>query len=172
MNVLVTVASRHGSATEVGQQIAQTLEAGGHRVEICTPDEVADLDPYDAVIVGSAVYIGRWLEPARRFVERHEEGLRERPVWLFSVGPLGEPPQPVDEPVELPAIADRLGARDRQVFAGKLGAHLGLGERAIVRMVKAPRGDFRDWHAIDGWASRIAMELAGASMHAQLATAR
>jgi len=172
MNVLLTVASRHGSATEVGQQIAQTLVAGGYTVDMRPPDEVTDIDPYDAVIVGSAVYIGRWLEPARRFVERHEEALRERPVWLFSVGPLGEPPQPAGEPVELPQIADRLGARDRQVFPGKLGDRLGLGERAIVRMVKAPRGDFRDSHAIDGWASRIAIELAEASMRAQLATVR
>ena len=172
MNVLLTVASRHGSAAEVGQHIAQTLEAGGYDVDERAPDEVSDLTPYDAVIVGSAVYIGRWLEPARRFVERHESTLRERPVWLFSVGPLGQPPQPTEEPAELPVLAERVGARDRQLFAGKLGDRLGLGERAMVRMVKAPRGDFRDWPAIEGWAARIAMELAEASLRAQLATVR
>lgn len=172
MRVLVTVASRHGSTAEVSERIANTLVAGGIEVDVRAPDEVTDLSPYDAVLVGSAVYMGRWLDPARRVVERHEDALRERPVWLFSVGPLGDPPHPTEEPVELPALAERVGARGRQMFAGKLGDQLGLGERAVVRMVKAPRGDFRDWRTIDAWTNEVALELAKASMSAELATVR
>ena len=36
---------------------------------------------------------------------------------------------------------------------------LGFGERMMVKAVKAPQGDFRDWDAIAGWADEIARDL-------------
>jgi menaquinone-dependent protoporphyrinogen oxidase len=171
MKVLLTVASRHGSSDEVAHAIASTLAGRGLEVDVRPPDEVTDLAPYEAVIVGSGVYVGRWLEPGRRFVEQNTEALRHRPVWLFSVGPLGDPPYPADEPVDVAALAERVAARGRTVFAGKLGDKLGLGERAIVRMVKAPRGDFRDWEAIEQWADGIAAALVAEDRGAALAAA-
>jgi menaquinone-dependent protoporphyrinogen oxidase len=36
---------------------------------------------------------------------------------------------------------------------------LSLGERSIVRMVKAPYGDFRDWDAVAEFAAQIDSEL-------------
>jgi hypothetical protein len=47
-------------------------------------------------VLGSAIYGGRWLEPARRLIEQRSGKLAARPTWLFSLGPLGEPPQPED----------------------------------------------------------------------------
>ena len=43
------------------------------------------------MVLGSAVYAGRWLEPAREYAATHAGGLRTRPTWLFSSGPIGEP---------------------------------------------------------------------------------
>jgi menaquinone-dependent protoporphyrinogen oxidase len=55
-----------------------------------------------------------------------------------------------------------VGARDVAVFAGRLSRdELGLGERAITRLVHAPYGDYRDWPAILAWSRSIAVELAG-----------
>jgi menaquinone-dependent protoporphyrinogen oxidase len=123
--------------------------------------EVRDLAGYDAVILGSAVYMGKWLSEATGFVDRHQVALHERPVWLFGSGPLGAAePHPMVDSNHLDELMDATGARDHRTFAGRLdkGSH-GLGERLIARAVKAPEGDFRDWAAIRAWAGEIARAL-------------
>lgn len=157
MKVLVSAASRHGTATEIAATIAAELEAGGLTVDLVAPDDVAGLETYDAVVLGSGVYMGQWLTPAKRFAERFGEELRSRQLWLFSTGPLGTPPQPVGDPIDAEKLIERLSPVEHRVFAGRLRRDgLGLGERAIVRMVKAPYGDFRDWDAIAAWARQVA----------------
>ena len=120
MDVLVTAASRNGSTAEIGRVIARLLEARELNVVVAEPEEVERLDNYDAVIIGSAVYAGHWLEPAAAFVRRHESQLRERPVFVFSSGPLGEPLKPDEDPAELASIDDQIRPIDHRIFAGRL----------------------------------------------------
>lgn len=161
MTILVTVASRHGSTREIGEVIAQELHVAGHSVEVHDVDDVAGVEAYDAVIIGSAVYVGSWLAEARQFVERNQVELAHVPVWLFSSGPLGqENPHPPGDPTQLDELMKAAGARSHQIFVGKLDKRdLGLGERLMVRMVGAPEGDFRDWSAIREWTREIAKTL-------------
>jgi hypothetical protein len=63
--------------------------------------------------IGSAVYAGHWLEPAKRLVERHRGSLSELPVWLFSSGPVGDPPKPEEPPVDVSLVAT-IGPRCRR----------------------------------------------------------
>ena len=117
---------------------------------------------YDAVVLGSGVYAGRWLEPARHHAADQASALRRRPVWLLSSGPIGEPPFPPDEPHDAEPIGRLLGARGHRVFPGRLDKKLlGIGERAMVTAMRAPVGDFRDWDALRAWAEEIAADLAG-----------
>jgi menaquinone-dependent protoporphyrinogen oxidase len=160
MRVLVTVASKHGATGEIGEIIAGVLRDAGMEVESHPPEAVRTLEGTDAVVLGSAIYAGRWLEPARAFAKRHADGLVERPVWLFSSGPIGDPPMPAEEPTEPLALAQELGAREHRIFAGRLDrSQLGFMERTITRALKAAEGDFRDLDAIRGWADGIAAEL-------------
>jgi menaquinone-dependent protoporphyrinogen oxidase len=157
MKVLISIASKHGATGEIGDIFAAVLGAAGIEVEARPPQDVVSIDPYDAVILGSAVYAGRWLEPARAMGERLAGELSTRPVWLFSSGPLGDPPMPIAESPDGMALARRLGAREHRVLAGRLErAELGFLERAITKAVRAPDGDFRDWVGIGNWASEIA----------------
>src|SRR4249920_1809687 len=89
MKVLVTAASKHGSTAEIAAIIGQVIRAEGHEVDLRAPGSVADIDAYGCVIIGSAVYGGQWLEPSRAFVDRLRDELLDRPVFLFSSGPLG-----------------------------------------------------------------------------------
>jgi menaquinone-dependent protoporphyrinogen oxidase len=87
-----------------------------------------------------------------------------RPVWLFSSGPIGDPPQPDEEPVDAGDVARSTHARGHRLFAGRLDRHrLGFGEKAVVMALRAADGDFRDWDAIDTWAAQIAGELSRAT---------
>ena len=104
VQVLLPLASKHGATYEIAERITAWLpeSAAGREAGPTAVLEQADHDPdparFDAVLVGSAVYVGRWLEPARTWVSAHAASLRTRPFWLFSSGPIGEPPFPPDEP--------------------------------------------------------------------------
>jgi menaquinone-dependent protoporphyrinogen oxidase len=157
MKALVTVASKHGSTAALGDAVAGGLRQHGFDVDVIAPDDVADVAPYDVVVIGSAVYAGHWLRAAKNLVQRHSAALRWRDVWLFSSGPLGSSPVPADEPVDVTAMISESGARGHTLLAGALDRDgLSLPERLVVRTVKAPYGDFRDWDAVDRWVGQIA----------------
>jgi menaquinone-dependent protoporphyrinogen oxidase len=161
MRILVSAASRHGATAEIARVIGETLAETGHEVVLLPPDAVGSVAGYDAVIVGSGVYLGQWLDSARAFVERLGADLAGRPVWLFSSGPLGDPPRPQEDPVDLPEIMAATGARGHRVFPGLVDrGRLGLGEKVILTAVRAPEGDYRPWDEIRAWAAEIAAELA------------
>jgi len=160
MKVLVTVASKHGATDAIGEAVAEVIRDAGLEVECHVPRDVASLDGYDAVILGSAVYAGHWLEPARTFADRHAIALTERPVWLVSSGPIGDPPKPEGDLPDVEALAARMGAQGHRSFAGRLDrGSLGFFERTIVNALRAPDGDFRDWVSIRAWADGIAAQL-------------
>jgi menaquinone-dependent protoporphyrinogen oxidase len=167
MRVLITAASRHGTTAEIAWVIAGVLRTFNLTVDVMAPDEVANIDAYDAVILGSAVYAGQWLEPAKGFVVRHQQELADRPLFLFSSGPLGDPPKPATEPEDARAIEASTGAMDQRVFAGRLmQSQLSLPERLVVRAEHAPYGDFRPWDDIADWATEIARYLRAESEEA------
>jgi menaquinone-dependent protoporphyrinogen oxidase len=171
MRILVTAASSHGATAEIAQAIAMALARPTFEITVRPPDAVETVDGYDAVVLGSAIHAGRWLGPAKRLVDRDRAALMARPVWLFSSGPLGEPPMPAADPPEADAILRAIGARGHRLFAGKLDRrHLSLPERAVTAMVKAPEGDYRSWDDIRAWGLEIADELGQLPIEAGTAT--
>jgi menaquinone-dependent protoporphyrinogen oxidase len=166
LRVLVVVASKHGATADIAAALALALadsaasRAVGLGAVSVPVEQRPDPASYDAVVLGSAVYVGRWLEPARHYVAEHVAALRGRPVWLFSSGPIGEPPFPADEPHDAGPLAQSIGARGHRVFPGRLDkSRLTLGERAMVTAMRAPIGDFRDWDAVRAWGDEIAAEV-------------
>lgn len=170
MRVLVVHASQFGATKGIAERLADVLDRAGHHATAYPVTEVATLAGADAVLIGSAVHAGHWLDDATRFVYRHEDELKQLPVWLFSSGPLGDTavrsPQP--DPKEVSAFVALLRPRGHIVFAGAYDretadfSHSGLIERTLVRRFM-PEGDWRDWDAIDGWAAAIAASLTGAA---------
>ena len=163
--VLVAYASKYGSTEAIANAIGRTLREHGLATEVARCKDVRDLDRFSAVVVGSAVYVGRWRREAADFL-RHGEGKLSRvPVWLFSSGPTGE--GDADDllkgwrfPSALEGVAERILPRDIAVFHGSLDPErLNPFDAFIVRNVKAPLGDFRDLDAVTAWASAIAEEL-------------
>lgn len=164
LKVLVTAASKHGATAEIGDRIAGELSGRGHTVTNRPPEEVGRVENFDAVVLGSAIYAGRWRPEARDFVDEFGRSLLDRHLWLFSSGPLGEPPKPDEDPMDIPAIVEATRPHQHRIFPGKLDPEvLGMAERAIVRALRAPHGDFRDWEAIEAWAGEIADALDAAT---------
>jgi menaquinone-dependent protoporphyrinogen oxidase len=160
MRILVVAASRHGSTGEIAGRIGETLATHtGLEVTVRAAEDADDIDGYDAYVLGSAIYMGHWLEAARNLVQRYD-GWRDHPVWLFSSGPIGDPPKPDEQPVDIGAVVVATRAREHRLFSGALRRdRLGFPERAMVAALRAPYGDFRDWAAIERWSHDIAIAL-------------
>ena len=154
------VESRHGSTLAIAGALAQRLVFNGFIVDVAESDGDAEIDA-DIVLIGSAVYLGKWLKPAVRFLDRHAKQLSDMPVWLFSSGPLGDDAlgghgDGMDADY-IDHLVERVGARGHRVFAGKLDREsLGPIEAVLAHAVHAPEGDFRDWLEIYEWADEIA----------------
>jgi menaquinone-dependent protoporphyrinogen oxidase len=160
MRILIAVATRHGSTLEIAEALAAELRRAEHEVEVCNISGDLHVEQYDAVLIGSAAYMGNWLPEARRFVEHQQAELRARPVWLFSSGPLSTDTETAVQPNRIAELMAQSGARGHQTFVGKLErAGLNVCEKLVMKLVKAPQGDFRNWDAIRAWAAAVAREL-------------
>jgi menaquinone-dependent protoporphyrinogen oxidase len=159
--VLVAHAGKHGSTAEIAQAVADELGDCGIDAECRGAGEVGSLEAYDAVVLGSAVYMKRWRPEARKLLRKHAKELSERPFWNFSSGPFGEHPDPAwSEPARVASRAEELGVRDHVVFGGRLPLEpSGFVEKAMVRDTPAAVADLRDWDQIRAWARTIAGEL-------------
>jgi menaquinone-dependent protoporphyrinogen oxidase len=159
----VTWASKHGATAEIAAAVARGLResasgrAGGLVATAVPVDQRPDPARFDAVVLGSAVYLGRWRAEARDYAAEHTVALLRRPVWLFSSGPVGEPPLAADEPPDVEGVTRLLSAREHRVFPGRLDRSLlTFGERVLMTAMRAPTGDFRNWAAVAEWAQGIA----------------
>jgi len=174
MRVLVAYASRYGATKGIAERIAATLRQQGLEVELESVRQAGDPAAYDAAVIGSAAYYFHWMKPAAKFVRRNSMVLAARPVWLFSSGPLGTKAQDdkgrdfceVLEPKEIAEFRGSVRPREHRVFFGALDApRLGFWHRLIYKLPAnrdnsfLPHGDFRNWAAIDAWASSIAQAL-------------
>jgi len=159
MKVLISVASKHGATDGIGRAIADRLRAEHIEVDVIPPVAEPSLETYDAVVIGSAVYMGRWLGDGRDFVNANSEQLSNVPVWLFSSGPITDRADPADS-ADGDQLLEAIHGREHRLFAGRLDKDsLGWTERAIVRMVNSPWGDYRPWAEIEAWAESIATQL-------------
>jgi menaquinone-dependent protoporphyrinogen oxidase len=157
--VLVAFSSRHGATEELARLLATTIAEQGAAVEVRRMDDVDTVFPYDALVLGSAVYMGRWTPEARAFAEQHEGGIVTRPTWLFSSGPIGE--LGGTEPFDAGELVRRTGAREHHLFGGRLlTSSLGLRERAFTKLLHVPAGDHREWAVAAAWATAITRTLA------------
>ncbi|MCW2957336.1 MAG: flavodoxin [Solirubrobacterales bacterium] len=161
--VLVAYGSRHGATAEIAEAIAGGLRAADMQADCLSAGEAATVEGYDAVVLGSAVYMKRWRPEARLFLKQHARELEQRPFWVFSSGPVGEVKDPDpewEEPAKVIALAEQLGVREHVVFGGRVPEDpSNFVERAMARNTPEEVRDRRDWTEIRSWAAGIAAQV-------------
>jgi menaquinone-dependent protoporphyrinogen IX oxidase len=180
MVVLVGYATEHGSTQGAAMRIRDRLQQHGVAADVRPMSEVQDLSRYDAAVLGSAIHDGKWLPPARQFVDRNAAGLRERPVWMFSVSTLGDEesmfdarPQPLatrevrlmENPLRSPGRGEVVAERPPLAYPVALRALAGCFANSArllwQRRMHLPRG--RVWMRLqfaDGTSARVYRETA------------
>jgi menaquinone-dependent protoporphyrinogen oxidase len=159
MNILVAFGSKHHSTAEIAEHVGETLRQAGHEVDVMSAASVPNVDKYQVVIVGGALYAGRWFRDARQFVIRHKRALRKRHMWCFSSGPLDESAKtstiaPTPQVLSLMKV---VGAHGHMTFGGRLAPDTpGFIESS---MAKTKSGDWRDLPQIEAWAKKVAFQL-------------
>jgi menaquinone-dependent protoporphyrinogen oxidase len=173
MKVLVVYASKSGFTKGIAEFIAERLRGRGIQADALEAGAARNTNDYDAFVIGSAIYMFHWAKEAKEFVSKNKELLAVRPVWLFSSGPVGTKPTnakgqdllEVSGPSEIGELRESTKARDHRVFFGgldgsRLKGTMGLVYKTMMRSQtvrsEMPEGDFRDWKAIEAWASGIA----------------
>jgi menaquinone-dependent protoporphyrinogen oxidase len=184
MKVLVVYASRHGGTRGIAERIGEVLAAEGCEAPVVAPDAAPAVASFDAVVIGSGVYMGSWLKEATEFIDSNQEALATLPVWLFSSGPLpgSSRTRTTQDPItdslgptdglgsggrqRIEALSRAIHPRDHQVFEGAFDPAdppRTMPERLLRMMPSSnrilPPGDFRDWPAIEAWAHAIARAL-------------
>lgn len=164
MKVLVVYGTKSGCTEGIADRIAQALQDAGVMVDVRPAESSPDPAGYFAVVVGSGIRAGRWHASARDWVVRYAEHLKTVPIAFFTCGlTTAQAPEKADE---VRACTDSLieetGVKpvDVGVFAGwHEPKAFPLIERTVLKLMKAPEGDFRDFDAIAAWARETAPRL-------------
>jgi menaquinone-dependent protoporphyrinogen oxidase len=168
--ILIAYATQGGATAGVAEAIGETLTAQGISVDVRPIAAVADLSPYRAAVLGSAIHSGKWMPEALAFAERHQSTLRRMPTATFQVclmlatqieqyrKMVPEWMAPVRAQVRPLTEASFSGALWPNRYP-KLSDKLGL--RIFLATIKLPAGDYRDWDAIHAWAGELPRVLCG-----------
>jgi menaquinone-dependent protoporphyrinogen oxidase len=154
--VLVAYASKCGSTGEVATAIGETLAQNDVRVDVMPLKEVADLSGYQAVFVGSAIRVGKWLREAVDFVSDNRAALQQVPMAYFTVCMTMAEDTPANRARAagfIDPVRTVLAPTAEGYFAGKVDfKRLSLLESTMLKAKGGIEGDFRDWNKIKDWA--------------------
>lgn len=161
--VLVCYATRYGSTTGIARVIGEELGNSGFQVDVINVLEIEDIGPYDVIVIGSPLYMGKWLIEARDFVQRFKHLLNQRTVFVFTAGYslkdlVRENIQSAEEALD--TIRLHIKTSNAAFFAGMVNPDImTVQDAAITRMGRVDAGDFRNWGRIREWAAKLAEEL-------------
>lgn len=163
--VLVTYATKFGSTREVVSSIVHELISAGLDAQGAEASGELQIDDYDAFVIGSPMYGGKWVPDAALFAALMADRMNGKPVALFSIGTLGvKNPNAARAEHEafiggLRKVAPKLNIVGDAAFNGYFErANLPWYLRIVDRFAPTPEGDHRDWAAIQAWTRSLVAE--------------
>ncbi len=162
--ILVAYASKCGSTGEIAEAIGKALCESGAAVDVKRVQDVKDLKPYRAAVIGSAIRMSKPLSEAVSLAKKIRASNAALPVACFSVGMAMNTDTPENRAKAKGFLAPLLDAVPSPIavetFGGKLDyATLPPIYRWMFSQDKTgemAEGDWRDWNAIRAWAKELA----------------
>jgi menaquinone-dependent protoporphyrinogen oxidase len=157
--VLVAYASKYGSTGGVADAIGKELCSKDMATDVVLIKNANNISSYQGVIIGSAIYMGKWMSEAVDFVKKNKDILHKVPVAYFLVCMTLSQPTEKNRAEVLSYMDPILKAvpEIRPVgigtFAGALDYNnLSWINKKILKSKGTPEGDFRNWEDIRTWA--------------------
>ncbi|HEY60080.1 MAG TPA: hypothetical protein G4N92_05285 [Anaerolineae bacterium] len=131
----------------------------GASVDVKLAKEVVGISSYDAIVLGSAIYMSNIISDAAKFLEKFQADLKDKPTAYFIVClTMKEDTNVNRETVSswLQPARDLVQPVGEGLFAGVLDFNkLSPLYHLIMKGMKETEGDYRDWGAIRAWTSEI-----------------
>lgn len=157
--VLVAYATRAGSTAGVAKRVAEVLSRDGFAAQAMDIKDAGDTAPYDAVVLGSSVRAGKLMPEVLGFIDKNRADLTAKPLAAFVVCLTMKERNDKSRAVAgayLNPVHMHVTPLSEGLFAGAYDpSKLGFVERTVMKMLKAPPGDFRNWDEIETWAGSL-----------------
>jgi menaquinone-dependent protoporphyrinogen oxidase len=179
--VLIVYGTRYGATESTSEEIARVLQAEGFQVTVVNAkkEKVRDISPYDLIIVGSGMQMGKWTKEPEQFLDQFQQELANKKVAIFvssGVQALLEHEKKAEEiaanrkqyledkaaryhlqPVSLVIFGGVWDYNQMNFLARKaLGSFKPRIEAAGFKEIQSEVYDTRDWEAIRAWARELA----------------
>lgn len=152
--ILVAYATKHGSTREVAEVVADELRLRGLCVDVSPAEQVESVSDYDGVVIGGALYTGRWHPQATRLLKAERDALASLPVAVFAMGPRTMDPSDV---AQSRRQLDRALEKAPSVRPCAVTIFGGVVEPRTLRfpLNRMPASDARDWDAVRSWTAGL-----------------
>jgi len=175
MKALVVYGTRYGTAIGIAEEISKVLEEEGLEVDLKDARKLKnyDISPYEILVVGSGIKIGKWTKGAIKFLKDNKEILKDKKVALFVTCGAANDPKTVEEGQEkyLDDIAEKY-LLNKPIATGLYGSYYDPNAKHGLMYKLALKGmkeelkkqgkdinqvhDYRDWDEIRAWARKLA----------------
>lgn len=164
--ILVTYATYFGSTGEVAKAVGKSLADHGYTVEVVPVKDVHHIENYDAAVIGSAIRGGKIHEDVLHFLEDHETELSKIPVAYFVCCMTMREDNP-DTRFQAEGYLAEVFNKITDIKPISIGFFGGVLEykrldwlaKIVVKALRAPEGDFRNWDTIIHWSDQVAEKL-------------
>jgi menaquinone-dependent protoporphyrinogen oxidase len=162
--ILVAYASATGTTAEVADEVARVLREASIIADLMRVQDIKDIKAYSAVVLGTALRMGKPIGPGVRFANRFSRALAQVPVAIFSVGIGMREDTPKSRDDTKVMLAPILQAIPAPVSLGMFGGRLDYSKlnplfRFMFSRIKSEdlaEGDWRNWEVIRTWAAELA----------------
>ncbi|HEY5479073.1 MAG TPA: flavodoxin domain-containing protein, partial [Gaiellaceae bacterium] len=124
--------------------------------------EVKSVDRYRAVVLGGALYMGRWHKDARKLLKRYRSELVSLPLAVFAMGPKSNEQEALEaaggELARALAGVPEIHPFSTAIFGGVIDP-----SKLSFPFKRMPAVDARDWKAIESWAYEVVRGLSARS---------
>ncbi len=176
MKTLIVYGTRYGTAAEIAGEIKKVMENEGIDVDLIDSRGIKNhnISPYDMVIVGSGIKIGKWTKGSLKFLKNNKSTLSDKKIALFVTCGAANMEETIAEGQEkyLDEVVEKY-LSNKPVAMGLFGSvydpnakHGLMYKLATNFLIKkelqkqgidtTKRHDYRDWDKIHVWALNLA----------------
>jgi menaquinone-dependent protoporphyrinogen oxidase len=168
-SLLLAFATNYGSTYRIAEVIAEVLSAEDFKVDLKFADNVTSVTQYDAVILGSSIYIEDWNEKAVAFLEQHKTELVNKKVAYYCVCMIsGMDYKNIDEAAAADAYIQKIKDRFPEIVTKDAVAFPGALDYRILKpkdwlmmrfLMFAQPGNWTDFADVVSWAYDVGDKL-------------